>query len=109
MEEVKKVDETVTDIEKIYSFLSYMLFFGVLIYRMKHESSYVQFHAKQGMILFGLSLANFIFMAIPFVGWFLIPLLNIACLVFFVIGATNALNGKNTELPFIGQFAAVIK
>lgn len=109
MEEVKKDEVQVNDIEKLFAFLSYMLFFGVLIYRTKKDSEYVQFHAKQGMLLFGISLANFILMAIPFLGWILIPILNVSCLVLFVMGANNALCGNKKMLPLIGALESVIK
>lgn len=109
MEEVKSPNVDVSDVEKLFSFLSYIFFFGILIYRTKRDSDYVQHHAKQGMILFVLSLVNFILMAIPVLGWFLMPFLNIAVLIFFIIGANNALTGSIANLPFIGQFSNIIK
>ena len=109
MEEVKTVQAEASDSEKLFAFLSYVFFFGILIYRSKKDSDYVQFHAKQGMILFILSLFNFILMAIPVLGWLLIPLINLAALILFVIGANNALLGKTQKLPIIGQCANIIK
>ncbi|MBU1863122.1 MAG: DUF4870 domain-containing protein [Candidatus Omnitrophica bacterium] len=109
MEEVKGAEISSTDIEKLFAFLSYILFFGILIYRTKKDSDYIQHHAKQGMILFVITLANFILMAIPVLGWVFIPLLNIALLVYFIIGAHNALSGKMNKLPLIGQFSNIIK
>jgi len=109
MEEVKTEQVSATDVEKIYSFLAYVFFFSILIYRAKKESDFVQHHSRQGMILFFLTIANFIFMAIPFLGWVLIPFLNIAIIILFVIGANNALAGNMNKLPLIGQFSNIIK
>ena len=64
MEEVKQVEESVSDVERIYGLLSYVFFFGILIYKAKKDSEFVQVHAKQGIVLFVLSLVNFILMAI---------------------------------------------
>ena len=85
MEEVKGEQVSATDIEKLFAFLSYVLFFGVLVYRTKKDSDYVQLHAKQGIILFILSLVNFILMAIPVLGWILVPFLNLAILILFFL------------------------
>ena len=109
MEEVKSVEPTGTDIEKIFAFLSYIFFFGILIYRTKKDSNYVQHHAKQGILLFVLSLINFILMAVPVLGWVLIPILNLALFILFVVGANNALSGNTNKLPLIGQFSNIIK
>ena len=109
MEEVKGVQDQATDIEKLFAFLSYIMFFCILIYRSKKDSEFVQHHARQGIILFALSLTNFILMAIPVVGWILIPVINIAVFVYFIIGANNALSGNMNKLPVIGQFANIIK
>ena len=110
MEEVKGVEVSANDVEKLYAFLSYFMFFGFLIYRSNPESDYIKHHAKQGMVLFGLSfIANLVLVIIPFLGWALMFFLNIASLVFFIIGANNALGGNLETLPFIGQFSSVIK
>ena len=109
MEEVKGVQDSATDIEKLFAFLCYIMFFCILIYRTKKDSDFVQHHARQGIILFALSLTIFVLMAIPVVGWVLIPVINIAVIVYFVVGANNALSGNMNKLPVIGQFANIIK
>jgi len=109
MEEVKVSDEQYSDVEKLFAFLSYVFFFGILVYRTKKDSAYVVEHAKQGIVLFGLSLTNFILMAIPILGWMLVPFLNLALMVLFVIGANNALSGKKVSLPIVGGLSSIIK
>ena len=109
MEEVKSVETTGSDIERLFAFISYIFFFGILIYRTKRDSEYVQHHAKQGIILFVLGLINFILMAVPVLGWILIPILNLIIFILFIIGTNNALSGNMNRLPLIGQFSNVIK
>jgi fumarate reductase subunit D len=108
MEEIKRSEMRVTDTDKLFALVSYILFLGILIYRNKKDNEYVLFHSKQGIVLFGLYLVNFILMAIPFLVW-LIPFLYIAVLILFFIGADNALSGKMTKLPFIGQCSDLLK
>jgi len=110
MEEVKSVEVSASDLEKLYAFLGYFLFFGFLIYKAKKDSDFVQHHAKQGMVLFSLSfIANLVLVIIPFLGWALMFFLSIASVAFFIFGANNALTGNMQKLPFIGQFSNVIK
>ena len=37
--------------------------------------------------------------------WFILQLVNLAVLVFAIIGIMNAVNGKEKELPIIGKFS----
>lgn len=109
MEEVQAVEEKANDIEKIYALLSYIFFFSILVYINKKDSDFVLHHAKQGLLVFVLSLANFVLVAVPVLGWILVPVLNIAIFVLFIIGVNNALAGKKANLPIIGQFSNIIK
>jgi uncharacterized membrane protein len=110
MEEVKNVEVSASDVDKIYGFLCYVLFFSFLIYKNKKESDYIQHHAKQGMLLFStVFIANLVLLVIPILGGALAFFVNIASLVFFIIGANNALAGNVDNLPLIGQFSNIIK
>lgn len=76
----------------------------------KKDSPYAQFHAKQGLALFVLSIAIYAASMIPFIGWFLISWLgSIVIFVFFIIGLINAFGGKCVELPWIGGWFKGIK
>jgi uncharacterized membrane protein len=110
MEEVKNVEVPASDLEKIYAFLSYCMFFGFLIYKAKKDSDFVQHHAKQGMVLFSISfIANLVLLIIPVLGWALMFFVTIASVIYFIIGANNALVGNLEKLPFIGHFSNAIK
>ncbi len=110
MEEVKSVETPATDTEKIFAFLSYVFFFGILIYKTQKDSDFVQFHSRQGMVLFLINfVGNLFLMVIPILGWALMFFLNIAVLILFVIGALNSLNGNKKDLPVVGQLSNIIK
>lgn len=87
------------DIEenKLIAVLSYLGILFLIPLLAKKDSPYAQFHAKQGMVLFILSL----FLVIPFLNF----LIGIVFLILWIIGIINVLSGKMAELPLIGQFA----
>jgi uncharacterized membrane protein len=95
---------------KVCAVLAYLLI-GIIWYfvdeKMK-KNSFVKYHVKQGLVLLILSIAvSIVGSVIPFIGWFIIlPLGNIAVLVLVVLGIINSVNGKEKELPVIGQFAS---
>lgn len=97
------------DIEKnkTISALAYLLFFLPLI--VCPESKFGRFHANQGLLLliFGFG-AGFISAMIPILGWFiLLPLVSIGCVVFFIIGLINTLDGKAKNLPLFGKIRII--
>ena len=78
--------------------LSYVWILSVVVYFSKKESAFVRFHAKQGMVLFGLSIAVWF---IPVLGRFL----ELVVLALAVLGFLAAAQGQWKELPLIGALA----
>jgi fumarate reductase subunit D len=74
--------------------LSYVWVLSVIVYIAKRQSSFVRFHAKQGMVLFALSLLCW---RIPVVG----RLLELLILAFCVFGFIAAAQGQWKKLPLI--------
>ena len=61
---------------------------------------FVKFHIKQGLVLLiAYVVTGFIFW-IPLVGW----AIGVIMFILFIMGIMNALGGKETKLPIIGQF-----
>ncbi len=92
------------DENKIIAALSY---FGLLVLvplLAKKESPYCQFHAKQGLVLLILGVLLGIIAVIPILGWIIAILGSILMVVLFFIGVINALSGKTSQLPLIGQY-----
>lgn len=80
---------------------------GVAFLFIEHENQFVRFHALQSTIAFGaLSIAWFVGLAIPFVGWLLsfvvvVPLSAVLWLLLMF----RAYQGERYKLPLAGDMA----
>ena len=107
MAEIKKAAPTTTfsakDIEenKVLAGLSYLWLLSIIMLLVKKESPFVQFHAKQGLVLF---IASIICAIIPIVGW----MASIVVIVFVIMGLVNALSGKAYQIPLVYKLASKI-
>lgn len=85
---------------KLWAVLSYLGVLVLIPLLLKKDSEFVQFHAKQGLlILIGWIIAYFPF---GFIFW-------IASFVLSVMGIVSVLQGEKKSLPIIGELAAKIK
>lgn len=85
--------------------LAALCYFGplfVLSWALKPKSSFVRYHANQGLLLLITWIVVNIFDFIPFMG-----LLNIFWIVCFFIGISNAYKGKRKPLPGIGEITLI--
>ena len=86
---------------KAIAVLSYIGILCLIPLLAKKESEFAQFHAKQGLVIF----------IAEIIGMFLIPLfglgalINLAALIFSVIGIVNVAGGKMNKLPLVGDLA----
>ena len=79
----------------------------IVSYLVAKDDPFVKFHIKQALVLFVIEIALW------FLGSFLwslrlgfvLQILNLAVLVFAILGIVNVVQGKEKELPLIGQFA----
>lgn len=78
--------------------LSYAWIMAPLLLIVRRHSPFVHFHARQGTVLFVLSL---IFLPIPYAN----RILEIPVFLLMVWGFLEAGQGKRTELPVIGMLA----
>jgi len=95
-DENKTQDKDILDNKNI-TVLSYVWILCLVPLLGKRNSKFAQFHAKQGLVLFGIEiLASFFF-------WFQ-PFHSMVMLVFFVIsvlGIVKVLNGEWWKIPYI--------
>jgi uncharacterized membrane protein len=88
--------------------IAYVLFFVPLLTDSK-DDPFVKFHVKQSILLVILSIIVSIFNSIigriPFIGWLIGLILGLGVFALWVIGIMNALNGKMTPVPVVGQYA----
>ena len=86
---------------KIFAALSYVWIMSIVILILKRDSEFASFHAKQGLVLFIISI---ILGFIPFIGW----ILEFAVALLVVVGIIKALMGEKWEIPLLGQLAKKI-
>ncbi|WP_037285446.1 DUF4870 domain-containing protein [Saccharibacillus sacchari] len=85
---------------KTIAALSYILFFLPLL--AARNSRFAMYHANQGLLLLlAIVAGNIVLGIIPFIGWILLPILNLAGIIYIIIGVMNAVNGKVQPLPFM--------
>ena len=114
----KKADD-----KKIMGILSYISFLCLIPLFTKKDDDFVYFHAKQGLVLFGLEVIVYVIYRIlvailigSIIGWgllsiltLIVNLLNIGLLVLSIIGIINVVQNQKKELPVIGKLADKIK
>ena len=88
--------------DNLMAALSYLWILSVVMLLIKKDSDYVQFHAKQGLVLF---LASIILMVVPILGW----MFQLVIAIGVVVGFVKALTGERFALPLVADLAAKIK
>ncbi len=89
---------------KTIAALAYIIFFLPLL--AAKDSRFAIYHANQGLVLFLTALGtNMVFSYVPFIGWLLLPLSNLAVVAFAVLGIINATNGLMKPLLLIGSIS----
>lgn len=101
--EAPKHDKDIEE-NKLVAALSYLgpLFFIPLF--LKRESSFCQFHAKQGLTFFVIWIVGWIFFWFPILG----QLLWLAVVVLDIYALVKAFQGEKWEAPIIGDLAKKI-
>ena len=98
---------TKPDNKKMMGILAYLGILIIIPILMAKDDAFVNFHIKQGLLLVIVEIVTW------FIGsmmWqnamlFIINLVNLAVLVFAIIGIVNVVKGNQKELPVIGSYA----
>lgn len=95
------------DIEanKTVSMLAYLIFF--LPYLVCPQSPFGRFHANQALLVFLMCVVGNIIGIIPFIGGIIGAVLNLASLIFLILGMVNTSKGLAKELPIIGSITII--
>jgi uncharacterized membrane protein len=95
--------------ENVAAALAYALGWitGLVLLVAEPANRFVRFHALQSVLVFGgLSLAWFIALSIPFIGWVvaivIIPIVSVALWLTLMF---KAYNGERFKVPFAGDIA----
>ena len=93
------INKDLKDVEqnKYLAALSYVWVISIVMYFLKKDSPFVQFHAKQGIVLFLLELIAPIFGPFMIIVWVVAVLLALK-------GIKASLEGKYWVLPWVGDW-----
>jgi len=103
MSDYKNLNITPEEIEsgKTMAFVAYLIFFIPLLMDDMKKNKFVMFHTEQAIVLLIFNIAAAIISTVTCgIGF----VLYIPWLIFFIMGIMNALGGKVTPLPLIGQY-----
>lgn len=79
---------------------------GLIILLLEKNNQFVRFHAMQSILVFGgLTLASVLIGTILLFFIFLIPVLNLAGVVLWILLMVKAYQGVNFKLPIVGELA----
>ncbi len=88
--------------------LAYLGPLVIVSYIVAKDDPFVKFHIKQGLVLFVVEVALWVlssmFWVMFYQFWMLYQLINLAIIVLSIIGIVNVVQGKEKELPLVGQF-----
>lgn len=109
----KKADPDDVKNNKLFAILAYIGILCLVPLLAKKDSPFAQFHAKQGVLIFGAWVAIFLLGKVfrilsPAFDALLMSIGFLAALVFSIIGILHVVNGNMERLPFIGQYAEKI-
>ena len=85
--------------------LAYMGPLVIVSYVMAKDDPFVKFHIKQGLVLLVIELIVWVLSPMFWSLFALIQLINLAVLIFIIIGVINVAQGREKELPFLGKFS----
>jgi fumarate reductase subunit D len=102
----------VNDEDKLWAAIGYISILCLLPLLLKKDRSFVQFHAKQGLVLFIVEVALWI--VSMFIGWiaFIWAIFNIVYLglvILVIIAIVKVIQGESWKIPIVSGYAERIK
>lgn len=85
--------------------LAYLGPLVIVSYVMAKEDPFVKFHIKQGLVLFVIEIIVWVISSMFWSLFLFMNLVNLAVVIFSIIGILNVLQGREKELPLVGQFS----
>ncbi len=85
-----------------------LAYLGILIiipFLMAKDDPFVKFHIKQGLLLVIVEVAIWVLGSAMWQLWTILSLVNLAAIVFSIIGIVNVVQGNQKELPLIGSLS----
>jgi uncharacterized membrane protein len=98
----------ITQDDKVFAALSYLWILVLVPLLIKRDREFVQYHARQGLVLFIVELVLSVVSMIPILGWIVGFLGWIAVIILSVLGIVAALAGRYWEMPILSSYAKKI-
>lgn len=95
--------------KNMIALLSYLGILVIVPLLTAKNDPFVKYHVKQGLTLLIAWIAISFVAWIPILGWLVGALGWLVCIVLTIIGIINVIQGKEKQLPLIGQFAERFK
>lgn len=92
-----------------FGVLAYLGPLLIISYLVARDDAFVRFHIRQGLVILTIDIVMWVLGMTLWILFPLISLINIAMLVFAVLGIINVIQGKERELPFIGKYSSYFK
>lgn len=90
----------------LMAILAYIGPLVIVSYLTSKDDPFVKFHIKQGLVLFVVEVAMWFLAGMMFYQfWMIMNIINMGTLVLSIVGIVNAVQGKEKELPLVGQFS----
>ncbi len=97
------------DDAKVFAAIGYIWVLCLVPLLLKRKSSFAQFHAKQGLILFIFEILLSVLWIIPILGWLAAFLGWIFVIIMIGLGILKSLQGEYWEMPILGRYAKSIE
>lgn len=91
---------------RLLAVMSYLSVLSLVPLVISRDDSYVQFHARQGVVLWMWEVLAIYTLLVPAVGQLFFRLSIMLCLVLSVVGVVSVLLGRAWKFPVIGDWAA---
>ncbi|MBF0462486.1 MAG: hypothetical protein HQL87_13960 [Magnetococcales bacterium] len=91
---------------RVMAAMSYLGVLCLVPLVVNRDDSYVQFHARQGVVLWMWEVLAIYTLLIPSVGPFFFRASSVICLVLSVVGLVSVLAGRAWKFPLLGGWAA---
>jgi uncharacterized membrane protein len=93
---------------KVFALISYIFILCIAPLIFKKNNKFSLYHAKQGLVLFIIEVAAFIFGIIPLLGHVFLPIVIFICGIFSLWGMLQSLKGNYCRLPLVSYLASKI-
>ena len=86
--------------------LAYLGPLVIIPYLSAKDDAFVKFHIKQGLVLLVIEAIIWVLGMWVWMLWPILQLVNLATIIFSILGIVNVVNKKQQELPLIGKYSS---